>query len=422
MTCSACMPTATRPHSPPRRVRVKVAGRMMLRRIMGKASFATLQDRSGRIQIYLRNSLPDDNYEAFKRWDLGDIIGVEGVLFRTNSGELTIEVERAELLDQVAAAAAGQAQGAGRSGDPLPAALPRPDGQRADAAAVPDSLAVIEAIRHFMVRHDFIEVETPMMQVIPGGATARPFTTHHHALDMPLYLRIAPELYLKRLVVGGFERVFEINRNFRNEGLSTRHNPEFTMLEFYLGLCRLPRPDEPDRDDAARGGRAGAGHATLHYQGIDIDLASPLPGMTLLEALILPQPGAAGRQLSDRDRLPASSRSWASRWPPAGGSASCRSRCSRRPSSTTLRSRPSSPVPHRGVAAGAPQRRDPFVTDRFEFFVGGPRDRQRFLRAERSRRPGRALPRAGARRRGEREDYITAGATEGIEAMLSSTT
>ena len=209
-----------------------VAGRIMLRRMMGKASFTTIQDFSGRIQLYIRAD-EISNYDEFKNYDLGDIVGAEGTVFKTNTGELSIHVKKLKLLT--------------KSLRPLPEKhLGLTDTEiryrkrYLDLLTNPESLEVfktraeiINNIRTFLLADDFIEVETPMMHPIPGGATARPFVTHHNSLNMDLFLRVAPELYLKRLVVGGFEKVFEINRNFRNEGLSTRHNPEFTMLEFY---------------------------------------------------------------------------------------------------------------------------------------------------------------------------------------------
>ncbi|WP_133138615.1 lysine--tRNA ligase [Legionella genomosp. 1] len=214
-------------------VHVSIAGRIMLRRVMGKASFFHIQDVSGRIQVYIRqNDLPE-MYEQFKHWDLGDIVGVKGLLFKTNTGELSVHADSVELLT--------------KSLRPLPDKFHGLADQEmryrkryVDLIANEESRRtflirskLITALRQYMDHHDFLEVETPMMHPIPGGALARPFITHHNSLDMQMFLRIAPELYLKRLVVGGFERVYEINRNFRNEGLSTRHNPEFTMIEFY---------------------------------------------------------------------------------------------------------------------------------------------------------------------------------------------
>lgn len=212
---------------------VKVAGRLMSKRIMGRVSFCHIQDRSGQIQAFLEFKALQDDYEAFKHWDIGDIVGVEGHLFYTKTGELSIRANRIQLL--------------AKNLRPLPEKFHGLTDQEIryrkrylDLIMNPDVRLlfqrrerIIAYIRNFLQARDFCEVETPMMQVLPGGATARPFVTHHNALDIPLFLRIAPELYLKRLIVGGLERVFEINRNFRNEGLSTRHNPEFTMVEFY---------------------------------------------------------------------------------------------------------------------------------------------------------------------------------------------
>ena len=215
--------------------KVSVAGRIMLRRMMGKASFTTIQDFSGRIQLYVRAD-EVSNYDEFKNYDLGDIVGIEGIIFKTNTGELSIHVKKIRLLT--------------KSLRPLPEkhlgltnTELRYRKRYLDLLTNPESLEVFKVraeivnnMRSFLVNENFVEVETPMMHPIPGGATARPFVTHHNSLNMDLFLRVAPELYLKRLVVGGFEKVFEINRNFRNEGLSTRHNPEFTMLEFYTAF------------------------------------------------------------------------------------------------------------------------------------------------------------------------------------------
>ena len=216
-----------------KKIKVVVAGRIVLRRIMGKASFFHIQDLSGRIQIYLRQNDLAEVYDDFKTWDLGDIVGVTGELFITNTGELSVHADSLLLLT--------------KSLRPLPDKFHglaekelRYRKRYVDLIANEESRKIfltrskiIKAFRQFMDQNDFLEVETPMMHPIPGGALARPFVTHHNTLDMQMFLRIAPELYLKRLVVGGFERVYEINRNFRTEGLSTRHNPEFTMLELY---------------------------------------------------------------------------------------------------------------------------------------------------------------------------------------------
>jgi lysyl-tRNA synthetase class 2 len=352
-------------------VRVKVAGRMMLRRIMGKASFATLQDRSGRIQIYLRNSLPDDNYEAFKRWDLGDIIGVEGVLFRTNSGELTIEVERAELLTKSLRPLPDKHKG-------LVDQESRYRQRYLDLLANTQVKEVFEKrsktmrfLRRFLDARGFMEVETPMMQVI-GGAAARPFTTHHNALDMPLFLRIAPELYLKRLVVGGFERVYEINRNFRNEGLSTRHNPEFTMLEFYQAYATYEDLMDLTETMLREVAEQVLGTPRLHYQGIDIDLAQPFARMTLLEALIRHNPELPAASFSDRDRLAGIVEELGIAVAAGWGLGKLQMELFEKsvehrllqPTFITCYPTEVSPLARRSDS-------DPSVSDRFEFFVGG---------------------------------------------------
>ncbi|MBA2655503.1 MAG: lysine--tRNA ligase [Tatlockia sp.] len=228
-----CYASAEKEALAEQKIKVAVAGRIVLRRIMGKASFFHIQDVSGRVQIYIRqNDLPE-LYEQFKHWDLGDIVGVKGELFITNTGEMTVHTEKLQLLT--------------KSLRPLPDKFHGLADQEmryrkryVDLIANEESRKtfllrskLIKAFREFMDNNQYLEVETPMMHPIPGGAVARPFVTYHNSLDMEMFLRIAPELYLKRLVVGGFERVYEINRNFRNEGISTRHNPEFTMVEFY---------------------------------------------------------------------------------------------------------------------------------------------------------------------------------------------
>jgi lysyl-tRNA synthetase, class II len=226
--------TKTKEELEPLKIEATVAGRMVLKRVMGKASFATLQDQSGRIQLYISNDATGtETHDAFKHWDLGDIVGATGTLFKTKTGELTVQASALRLLVKALR--------------PLPEKFHGMTDQemkyrqRYVDLIVTDKtrdtfqkrIKIVQALREAMNQDRYLEVETPMMQPIPGGAVARPFRTHHNALDMDLYLRIAPELYLKRLVVGGMERVYEINRNFRNEGISTRHNPEFTMMEWY---------------------------------------------------------------------------------------------------------------------------------------------------------------------------------------------
>ena len=268
-------------------VQVTIAGRMMTRRIMGKAAFAHLQDMSGKIQIYVkRDNLPEGCYAQFKRWDLGDIIGVQGILMKTNQGELSVHVENIRLLT--------------KSLRPLPEKFHGLADQETkyrqryiDLITNAETRKVfalrskiIDFIRQYLKGEDFIEVETPMMHPLPGGATARPFKTFHNSLDMDLFLRIAPELYLKRLVVGGLEKVFEINRSFRNEGLSTRHNPEFTMLEFYQAYADYQDLMTLTEDLLRQLTIAITSSTKIVYQGKEYDLAQPFVRMTVQESIM----------------------------------------------------------------------------------------------------------------------------------------
>jgi lysyl-tRNA synthetase class 2 len=256
-----------------------IAGRMMLKRVMGKASFATLQDGSGRMQAYITQDVP--GYEDFKRWDLGDILGVEGPVFKTMKGELTVHAKGIRLLAKALRPLPEKFHG-------LADQEMRYRRRYVDLVVNPDvrkifekRSAVIQTIRERLRAEGYLEVETPMMQPIPGGAAARPFKTHHNALDMELYLRIAPELYLKRLVVGGIERVFEINRNFRNEGISTRHNPEFTMLEWYCAY----QDWQYMMDLTERLVRAAAGTDVISYQDKKLEIGKPFARLSIAEAL-----------------------------------------------------------------------------------------------------------------------------------------
>ncbi len=283
-------------------VRVKVAGRLMLQRIMGKASFATIQDGSGRIQLYLKkDQLPEGVYDdIFKQLDIGDIIAAEGELFITGKGELSVRTSSIRLLTKSLRPLPEKFHG-------LTDAETRYRQRYVDLIMNEDSRdvfikrsQVIQAIREFMIACDFLEVETPMMHPIPGGAVARPFETHHNALDMPLFLRIAPELYLKRLTVGGLERVFEINRSFRNEGVSTRHNPEFTMLEFYWAYADYQ--DLVDLTEALMRQvcERVAGGLEINYQGEAIDFSRAFERLTMREAILKFNPDLSNEDLDDR--------------------------------------------------------------------------------------------------------------------------
>jgi lysyl-tRNA synthetase class 2 len=285
-------------------VRARVAGRLMSKRVMGKASFAHVQDMSGSIQLFVqRDALAEGVYADFKKWDVGDIVGAEGVMFKTKTGELSVRADDIRLL--------------AKSLRPLPEKYHGlADQELKYRQRYVDLImnqttrntfrvrsALVNYLRHFLIERDYLEVETPMMQSIPGGALARPFKTFHNALDMELYLRIAPELYLKRLVVGGFERVFEINRNFRNEGLSTRHNPEFTMLEFYQAYADYH--DLMDMTEEMFRGLAEelTGSSRLSYQGLDIDFGKPFERLTLREAVRRYNAPLAEADLDDVDKL-----------------------------------------------------------------------------------------------------------------------
>jgi lysyl-tRNA synthetase class 2 len=281
-------------------VTVKVAGRMMLKRVMGKASFATVQDRSGRVQLFIsKDNIGEEIYESFKHWDLGDIVAAVGLVFKTKTGELSIKVSELRLLT--------------KSLRPLPekfhglADQEIKYRQRYVDMIVSEETRntfkarskIVSAIRNFMVENEFLEVETPMLHPIPGGASAKPFVTHHNALDMQMTLRIAPELYLKRLIVGGFERVFEVNRNFRNEGVSVRHNPEFTMMEFYATYTDYKWLMDYTENCIRAAAMAACGTATLQYQGRALDFSKPFQRLTIVGAINKYAPQYTAEQLAD---------------------------------------------------------------------------------------------------------------------------
>lgn len=356
-------------------VRARVAGRLMSRRIMGKASFAHLQDMSGRIQLHVqRDSLPEGfyNQEFKKSWDVGDIIGAEGQLFKTNTGELSVRVDEIRLLT--------------KSLRPLPEKFHGLTDQEQRYRqryidlimneAVRDTFRirtnVVQFIRNYLNNKNFLEVETPMMQVIPGGAAARPFITKHNALDMDLFLRIAPELYLKRLVVGGFERVYEINRNFRNEGLSTRHNPEFTMLEFYEAYADYNDLMDLTEDMLRSLAEDILGTTTITYQGDEYDFAKPFDRMTIKESILHFNPDITSDELDDIDSAKAISQRLEIPIKDSYGLGKIQIEIFEKtvedrlmnPTFITAYPTEVSPLARRNDE-------DPFVTDRFEFFVGG---------------------------------------------------
>lgn len=280
-------------------VHVKVAGRIMTRRLMGKASFVHILDMSARMQLYVKqDDVGVETYEEFKQWDLGDIIGAEGHLFKTKTGELSVKVKKIHLLTKALRPLPDKFHG-------LTDHETRYRQRYLDLIANEDTRhtflmrsKITNVIRQFLQQRDFLEVETPMMQVLAGGAAARPFTTHHHALDLPLFLRIAPELYLKRLVVGGFERVFEINRNFRNEGLSTQHNPEFTMLEFYQAYADYHDLMNMTEELFKLLAHEVKGAMKFNYHEVELDFSKPFERLTMKDAILRHNPQLTENDLS----------------------------------------------------------------------------------------------------------------------------
>ena len=353
--------------------RVKIAGRLMTKRVMGKASFATIRDMSGDMQLYVkRDDLGEGVYPAFKRWDLGDIIAAEGTMFRTQKGELSVAVDDIRLLT--------------KSLRPLPEKFHGLSDQEtryrqryvdlimneASRETFKIRTRVIDGIRRFLMAKDYLEVETPMMQAIPGGATARPFNTYHNALDMDLFLRIAPELYLKRLVVGGFERVFEINRNFRNEGLSTRHNPEFTMVEFYQAYADYRELMDLTEEMLRTVTQDVLGTSRVHYQGTDLDFSKPFHRMTVVDSILHFNPTLTAERIATLDEATLVAKGLGISLKDSYGLGKVQIEIFEKtvehrlmqPTFITAYPTEVSPLARRND-------NDSFVTDRFEFFVGG---------------------------------------------------
>lgn len=354
-------------------IRVAVAGRQMAKRVMGKASFSSLQDMSGRIQVYAqRDTLPEGVYLEFKTWDVGDILGAEGKLFKTQKGELSVKVDELRLLT--------------KSLRPLPEKFhgmtdtEQRYRQRYVDLIMNDPVRevfrkrtqIVNFMRNYLNQKDFLEVETPMMQVIPGGATAKPFTTYHNALDMELFLRIAPELYLKRLVVGGFERVYEINRNFRNEGLSTRHNPEFTMIEFYEAYATYHDLMDRTEDMLRKLALEVLGTTDVVYGEDTFDFSKPFTRMTIIESILAFNDDIEAAQLDDIEQAKAIAGRLKIPLKETYGLGKIQIEIFEKtvehllmePTFITAYPAEVSPLARRN-------NENPFVTDRFEFFVGG---------------------------------------------------
>jgi lysyl-tRNA synthetase class 2 len=353
-------------------VRVRVAGRMMAKRVMGKASFAKLQDGSGQLQVYLQAAALGEAYEAFKGWDVGDIVAAEGPLMRTRAGELSVRAESARLLVKSLRPLPDKWHGLADTETRYRRRYVDLIVNEAARETFRARTRVVRFLRDFLDAQGFLEVETPMMQPIPGGAVARPFVTHHNALGQDMYLRIAPELYLKRLVVGGFERVYEINRNFRNEGLSTQHNPEFTMLEVYqayadcadfMGLVERMFQGLAD---------AVAGSRVVSYQGRRIDFSAPFAKRSVEEAVAAANPSLDPARLRDAAYLHAACAELGLEPGQGDGAGALLMLVSEKTAEhglaqpTFIHSYPTevSPLSRRRDS-------DPFVTDRFELFIDG---------------------------------------------------
>jgi len=354
-------------------VRVKIAGRLMAKRVMGKASFAQLLDQSGRMQIFIqRDSVGEGVYKEFKTWDVGDIFAAEGVMFRTKTGELSVKAAAIRLLT--------------KSLRPLPDKFHGLEDQETryrqryldlimnDASRETFRIRtrIIKHIRSYLDNKGFMEVETPMMHAIPGGATARPFATHHNALDLPMFLRIAPELYLKRLIVGGFEKVYEVNRNFRNEGVSTRHNPEFTMLEFYEAYSDYNDLMDHTEELLRTMALEILGDTKVPYQGDVYEFGKPFARLTVKQSILLYNKEITEAELDDIDKARSIAESLGIQLKDGFGLGKIQieifdktvEHLLKEPTFITAYPTEVSPLARRNDD-------NPFVTDRFEFFIGG---------------------------------------------------
>ena len=398
-------------------VRVCLAGRMLTRRVMGKASFAHIQDMSGKMQLYVaRDLLPEGVYAAFKGWDLGDIVGVEGVVFKTKTGELSVKADKIRLLTKALRPLPDKFHGLSdqeqRFRQRYLDLITNEEARRIFKVRS----GIVSSLRDFLNGQGFSEVETPMMHVQPGGATAKPFVTHHNAMDMELFLRVAPELYLKRLVVGGFEKVYEINRNFRNEGISTRHNPEFTMLEFYQAYA-----DYTDLMDLTEVmfrylAEKVLNQTHLEYQGTTIDLLQPFKRATMKSLILEHAPEITEHDLNDMDRAMAIAKAHKINIPKNGGLGLIHAELFEKLAERKL-TQPTfvTAFPTEVSPLARANTDDPFITDRFELYVGGQEIANGFSelndpedQAERFRRQIEAREAGDEEAMSYDHDYITA--------------
>ncbi len=352
--------------------RVQLAGRLMAKRVMGKASFAQVQDMSGRIQLYLTATDLGADYDAFKGWDVGDIIAVTGGLTRTRTGELSIKADRLRLLTKSLRPLPDKWHG-------LSDVEQRYRQRYVDLIVNPEAREVfikrskiVSAMRGWLDARRFLEVETPMMHYIPGGATAKPFTTHHNALDLDLYLRVAPELYLKRLTVGGLERVYEINRNFRNEGVSTRHNPEFTMLELYEAYATYNEVMDLTEGMIRDTAQQVLGHTALQWEGQAIDLGPPFRRWSMTEAVLEHNPEIRREELRDLEAMRKHCQRLGVRFKPSYGWGKLLLEIFEKTVEHTL-IQPTFITDHPVEVSPLARANDldPQLTDRFELFIGG---------------------------------------------------
>ncbi|MCF6767951.1 lysine--tRNA ligase [Thiotrichales bacterium 19S11-10] len=352
----------------------EVSGRLMLRRIMGKASFVTIQDMSGRIQAYLRkNDLPEGTYASFKEsWDLGDIVAIKGTLFKTNTGELSIHAEDIRLLTKALRPLPDKFHGLSDQEQRYRQRYVDLMMNEEARLTFKRRCEITNFIRQYFNDKHFMEVETPMMHPLVGGAAAKPFTTHHNALDMPLFLRIAPELYLKRLVVGGFERVYEINRNFRNEGLSTRHNPEFTMLEFYQAYADYKDLMDLTEDLMRQLAQSVLGSTDVNYQGRDYDLSKAFKRISVFDSILEYNPNLNASDINNIDSAKKVAENLSIKIEPSYGLGKIQIEIFEKTVEANLMD-PTFITEYPAEVSPLARRNDenPFITDRFEFFIAG---------------------------------------------------